>query len=177
MGDEVRRTQNGNNNAYCHDDEIAWFDWSLLKRHADVLRFTQMMIAQRVRRPNEHERRRLTLSQVLAAATCNWHGTRVNQPNWEDWSRTVALTVELKGAGLFVHLVFNAHTDALDFELPAPPNSHGDGTGWRRWIDTSLPSPDDIVLSEKAPPVPGAMYQVGPQSVVVLIREVENRKR
>jgi isoamylase len=175
MGDEVRHTQNGNNNAYCHDNEIAWFDWNLLKRHADVLRFTRMMIAQRVRRPNEHERQRLTLSQVIAAATCNWHGTRVNEPNWNDWSRTVALTVELKGAQMLVHLIFNAHDEALDFELPPPPDGKVARSPWRRWIDTSLPSPDDICVSEQAPPVPGASYRAGPQSVVVLISEIVGR--
>ncbi|HSI33245.1 MAG: glycogen debranching protein GlgX [Phycisphaerae bacterium] len=177
MGDEVRRTQKGNNNAYCHDSEIAWFDWSGLERHADVLRFVRTMIAQRVQRPDEHEKKRLTLNQVIAGATCHWHGTELNQPNWDDWSRTIALTVEQKGARRMVHLIFNAHDGALDFALPptpaGPDGKAGKAGGWRRWIDTSLPSPDDVVAVEQAAPVAGDRYRAGPQSVVVLISDLE----
>ena len=65
MGDEVRRSQRGNNNAYCQDNETSWFDWNLLPKHADVLRFVKLLIERRVMRDVEHERRRLSLQQVL----------------------------------------------------------------------------------------------------------------
>ena len=58
MGDEVRRTQHGNNNAYCHDDEANWFDWTLLEKHAEVHRFAKLLIARRTLRdtgPNASE--------------------------------------------------------------------------------------------------------------------------
>ena len=66
MGDEVRRTQHGNNNAYCQDNEISWFDWSLLEKHADVHRFVSLLIARRSLRDVEHERQRLSLNNFLA---------------------------------------------------------------------------------------------------------------
>src|SRR4029450_7867177 len=65
MGDEVRRTQRGNNNAYCQDNEISWFDWTLVKKHADLHRFVRLLNAHRRMRDVEPERQRLSLNQVL----------------------------------------------------------------------------------------------------------------
>ena len=67
MGDEVRRTQRGNNNAYCQDNETSWFDWTLLEKHADVHRFVSLLNARRVLRDVEHERQRVALNQLLRA--------------------------------------------------------------------------------------------------------------
>ena len=64
MGDEVRRTQRGNNNAYCQDNEISWFDWTLLEKHADVHRFVRLLIARRLLRDMERERQRVSLNQL-----------------------------------------------------------------------------------------------------------------
>lgn len=164
MGDEVRRTQAGNNNTYCQDNEANWFDWNLISRHADVLRFTQLLLERRGMRSIAHEQERLTLSQFIAGANKVWHGTRLNQPDWNDNSHTIALTVELKNAGIFAHLIFNAFHAPLDFELPASSST------WRRWIDTSLESPSDIMPWEDAPPVKGSMYRAGGRSSVVLFR-------
>src|ERR1700756_1853586 len=82
MGDEVRRTQRGNNNAYCLDNEISWFDWDLLKKHADVYRFVRMMVAFRARRDVVIERSRLTLNELLKQARIEWHGVALNRPDW-----------------------------------------------------------------------------------------------
>ncbi len=68
MGDEVRRTQGGNNNAYCHDDESTWFDWSLVEKHADVHRFVTLLAKRRLLRDTEHEQRRVSLTQLIAGA-------------------------------------------------------------------------------------------------------------
>src|SRR5579864_9150487 len=65
MGDEVRRSQCGNNNAYCQDNNTSWFDWNLLSKHAGVLRFVKLLIERRVIRDVEHERRRMSLTQAL----------------------------------------------------------------------------------------------------------------
>ena len=64
MGDEVRRSQHGNNNAYCLDNETSWFDWTLLSKHADVHRFTKLLMARRLLRDVEHERQRIELKRV-----------------------------------------------------------------------------------------------------------------
>jgi glycogen operon protein len=166
MGDEVRRTQGGNNNAYCQDNEANWFDWSLLKPHADVLRFFKLLSARRLLRGTEHERRRLSLNQLIQAANKAWHGVRLNQPDWSDHSRSVAFTAELRNEALLFYMILNAHCEPLEFELPLAGT--GRRTPWLRWIDTALETPNDIVPWEKAPTVSAANYRAESRSVVVL---------
>jgi glycogen operon protein len=165
MGDEVRRTQRGNNNAYCQDTAISWFDWTLLSRHADVHRFAKLLIGRRHLRYLGHERRRVSLNQFLREAQKAWHGVKLGQPDWSPWSHALAFGGELREQGLFLHLILNAYWEPLDFELPFV---HDGGDAWRRWIDTALDTPFDIVELQTAPPVPGRTYRAGPRSVVVL---------
>jgi glycogen operon protein len=166
MGDEMRRTQAGNNNAYCQDNETSWLDWTLLKKHADMHRFVKLLNARRLLRGTGHERERLSLNRLIAEANKTWHGARLNQPDWSDHSRSIAFNVELRPEKLVLHLILNAFWEPLDFELPPP----GDGRAgaWRRWIDTAQPSPDDIVPWEEAPALAGLTYRVEARSVVAL---------
>src|SRR5262249_39618870 len=90
MGDEVRRTQFGNNNAYCHDSPISWFDWTLLERHRDVHRFVSELINLRQTRDFVAEPATPTLRDLLDRASVEWHGIRVGQPDWSDQSRSLA---------------------------------------------------------------------------------------
>jgi glycogen operon protein len=168
MGDEVRRTQGGNNNLYCHDDERAWFDWSLLERHADVHRFAKLLLGRRLLRDVEHERRRVGLTDFLRQAKHAWHGVRLGRPDWGEHSHSVALGGELRDEGLAFHLILNAYREPLDFELPEAEGRDP----WRRWIDTSLAPPQDIVEWQSAPPVAEVSYRAGPRSVVMLYRGV-----
>jgi len=165
MGDEVRRTQRGNNNAYSQDNENSWFDWTLLRKHADVLRFVKLLTARRAVRDVEHERRRVTLTQLLQGATKSWHGVKLGQPDWSSWSHSLALEAELAQEGLQIQMLLNAYWEPLDFELPLVNG----GQAWRRWIDTALDPPHEIVEWRAAPPVSGRSYQAGARSVVVLI--------
>jgi isoamylase len=174
MGDEVRRSQRGNNNGYCHDDESTWFDWNLVEEHADVLRFVRLLNARRVLRDVEHEHGRVTLSDLLENATEAWHGTKVNEPDWSDESYSIALTSESRAERLSYHLVLNAYWEALEFELPT--TGVGGQPQWRRWIDTSLESPNDIVSWETATPVPGSKYTVAARSVVLLVASHQDGK-
>jgi glycogen operon protein len=166
MGDEVRRSQDGNNNAYCQDNELSWLDWSLLSRHADVHRFVKLLAARRSMRTTEYERSHLTLEKLLKASEHTWHGVKLGQPDWSSCSHTLALTGELAHDRLRFHLILNAYWEPLDFELP--PTTAGAGP-WRRWIDTALDPPQEIVEWQTAPPFPGSAYHAGPHSVVVLI--------
>jgi glycogen operon protein len=166
MGDEMRRSQGGNNNNYCHDDASNWLDWTLTTQHADVVRFVSLLCARRTLRTVEHERERLTLNELIRLAEKSWHGVKVDQPDWGDASHTMALTVQLKAESRYVHLMFNAYASALEFELPRIGDV--ETWPWRRWIDTSLASPQDIVPWEEAPPVRGDTYHVQSRSVVVL---------
>ena len=94
MGDEARRTQNGNNNAYCHDDETTWFDWGLLKRHQDVL-FVKEPIALRQGRELSIERANMTLNELLAQNYVEWHGVRLNTGGCGSESHSLAATMQL----------------------------------------------------------------------------------
>ena len=118
MGDEVRRTQGGNNNAYCHDNELNWFDWTLVAKHADVHRFVTLLNERRLLRSVEHERQRLSLAQLIQQAKKSWHGVKQGQPDWSPESRSVALQVEMKQERAVIYLILNAYWEPLDFELP-----------------------------------------------------------
>ena len=169
MGDELRRTQLGNNNAYCQDNEITWLDWTLLARHADMHRFVTLLNTRRLLRDVQHEHERLSLNQILREATKAWHGVELNRPGWRECSHSLALTAELKAERLLVHLILNAYWEPLDFALP--PMVEGGRGPWRRWIDTSLHTPEDIVPWPAAPSVSGHTYRTGARSVVVLFAE------
>jgi len=156
MGDEVRRTQNGNNNAYCQNNELSWFDWSLVDKHAGLLRFTKRLIAMRLQRDMSQAQFEMTLNQLLDRSTIHWHGVKMNAPDWSPNSHSIAITVESLGGKITMHFMLNAHKEALEFELPEPPP----GVQWKRWIDTSLASPDDICDRKEAKGFDGLKYKV-----------------
>jgi glycogen operon protein len=163
MGDEVRRTQGGNNNFYCHDNEANWFDWSLVERHADVQRLVKLLLARRLLRDVTHEEQRTSLTALIERANKAWHGVKLNRPDWGDGSHAIAFSAELKREGLLFHLILNGYWEPLEFDLPPVP----EGRPWRRWIDTSLPSPQDIVEWQTAPrtgsgPVQSSCFSRGP---------------
>jgi glycogen operon protein len=173
MGDEVRRTQSGNNNAYCHDNAISWFDWHLLEKHADVHRFVSLLNARRLLRDIRHEHQRLSLNQMIGQANKTWHGIRVGQPDWATESHSVAFEAVLEREQLRVYIVLNAYWKHLDFELP-PIASHA--SPWRRWIDTSADSPLDIFPWGEAPVLSDCSYRVAPRSVVVLFEKIGTQR-
>lgn len=166
MGDEVRRTQLGNNNAYCHDAEDNWFDWSLLKRHEDIHRFVKLLIARRLRRDASGLRQRMTLTELIAKGAKGWHGVKLDHPDWSSHSHSIAFSAELPQENVLVYFIFNSYWEALDFQLPEMTN--GQESSWRRWIDTTLPTPQDIVPWQDSPLVAEQTYQAGPRSVVIL---------
>ncbi|HXX58995.1 MAG TPA: alpha-amylase family glycosyl hydrolase, partial [Thermodesulfovibrionales bacterium] len=164
MGDEVRRTQFGNNNAYCQDNETSWFDWTLVEKQADLHRFVTLLNARRILRDTEHERQRMSLNQMIRQSKQAWHGTKLNQPDWSGNSHSVAFSAEILKEKMLFHLILNAYWEPLDFELP--PTASADP--WRLWIDTSLESPNDIVEWRSATSVSGFTYRAEARSVVVL---------
>ena len=175
MGDEVRRTQGGNNNAYCQDNATSWFDWTLLAKHADVHRFVSLLNARRVLRDVEHEEKRVALNQLLLQEDITWHGVKLGEPDWRNSSHSLAFTVRLTMDRTHYHTILNAYWEPLEFELP--PVADGGRHPWRRWVDTFLDSPHDIVEWEQAPAVPGRTYRAEPRSVVVLFADLEPERR
>jgi glycogen operon protein len=175
MGDEVRRTQGGNNNAYCQDNEISWLDWTLVDKHADVLRFASLLNARRLLRDVEHERQRMSLNHLIAQANKKWHGVKLGEPDWGDHSHSIAISLELRREALCVFLILNAYWAPLDFELPSA-SDYG-ARSWRRWIDTSLAPPEDVVPWQVAPAISVPRYRAGPRSVVMLFGDIEGVPR
>ena len=168
MGDEVRRTQHGNNNAFCQDNEISWFDWTLVGKHTDVHHFVRQLIARRLWGTAEPEQEHLSLNQLLRKGDRTWHGVKLGQPDWSASSRSLAFTVRAANEKLFFHVIINAFWEPLEFQLPPAGQANNP---WRRWIDTGLDSPQDIVEWEAAPQVVTPVYRVMPRSVVALFAQ------
>jgi isoamylase len=171
MGDEMRRTQRGNNNPYCQDNEISWLDWNLLKRYADIHRFVKLLVAFRGRRDVVIEGSPLSLNELLARAQLDWHGIGLHSPDWSDDSHSIAFTVSSLRHRFTIHAMVNAYWEPLTFELPADDKSQD--RRWRRWIDTALPSPDDISPWEEATNISQTTHVVASRSLVLLIDMVE----
>ena len=177
MGDEMRRSQRGNNNAYCQDNEVSWLDWSLLDRHRDLYRFAQKSIAHRLHWMGSGSQvsSELSLNELLRSAEIDWHGVRIGSPDWANDSHNIAFTLRSgrHRLPLWLHVMFNAYWEALDFDLPPIPATAV--AGWQRWIDTSLESPEDIMDPPAAPWVPGTQYRVAPRSLAALFVRTDAR--
>jgi isoamylase len=166
MGDEVRRTQRGNNNAYCQDTDLSWFDWGLLERHAGIHRFVKTLNEFRQRRDVVTEADTLNLNQLLGRAQVEWHGVALNRPDWSEHSHSLAFTLRSLHARFLLHGMLNAYWEPLTFALP-PLTAEGEQR-WRRCIDTARSSPDDIRRWEDAPVVAQTSYVVHPRSIALL---------
>lgn len=165
MGDEVRRTQLGNNNAYCQNNEISWFDWTLIEKHAPLHRFTKQLIALRLNRNLPIERLDITLNELLRQQRVEWHGVKLNSPDWGNESHTLAATVRLLSDQFSFHLMINAYWEALLFELPPLATDHH----WHCIINTAKPAPDDFCPPDTAPIIAESEYLVTARSIALLI--------
>ena len=176
-GDELGRTQRGNNNAYCQDNELSWMDWSLTLTNSGLLRFFRLLI--RFRRDHLILRRgTFSPSTRSASPQVEWHGVRLHRPDWSYESRSLAMHLHGQPDSRRAHservvradntdriyLIANAHWELHEFELPVVP-----GWEWVRAIDTSLDPPFDIADPDQAGiTIDSQRYVVNPRSVVVL---------
>ena len=173
-GDEFLRTQQGNNNAYCQDNEISWFDWDEAARNADMTDFWRKAI-QLTRRFPVLQRRKFPLAPDLhddRLPALTWFGTDLGAPRWNDPdARTIC--VRLDGASApsaagdyLLFVIMNADPDSQWVQLPAPR----DGKRWRRVADTSLPAGDDVMDAGREVLIdPGDHYIANPRSTVILV--------
>lgn len=161
MGDEVRRTQLGNNNAYCQDNEISWFNWNHIEKHGDLLRFVRQLIACRQECSLFHQENFWT---EPGGPEVIWHGVRLYQPDWSRDSHSLAFELVNPDTGEHIHVMLNAYWEPLEFEIPPLPAE----TSWKRMIDTSLPPPEDFCNPAVALKGKERSYCVQPRSVVVL---------
>lgn len=159
-GDEFRRTQGGNNNAWCQDDETSWHDWSRLDRERDIVRFTRGMIAFRRAHPV------LSKEAFYADADIHWFGPHGGLPRWTDpREKQFACQIHEDGQrSLF--LMFNAAVDAVEFVLPAVRP----GARWHAAVDTSREAPNDLIDAGNEPPCEDPRtYRLGPRSSGILL--------
>jgi glycogen operon protein len=166
-GDEVLRSQRGNNNAYCQDNALSWFDWRLAEANRDMLRFVRELIALRKRHPSLRRSRFLRGRPKPGQSRPDiaWHGERLDEPPWHDGgARTLAFTLAgiASGEGP-LHVVLNMSDAGLEVSLPDLP-----GFRWRRALDTALASPRDVTPPEEQAAVESDRYLAQPRSVVVL---------
>jgi isoamylase len=164
-GDEFGRTQQGNNNAYCHDTELAWVDWTLADAHPDLVRFTRTLLAQRRAHAAVRPRTHPTGDDdgPAVAPHVSWHGLRPGEPDWSDDSR---LVVAVRTVGTDAVLVAaNAGWQPLAPQLPAPP----DGLVWHRAVDTAAAAPADCYEPGTEPTVPAGPFPLPARCVAVLV--------
>jgi glycogen operon protein len=160
-GDEFGRTQRGNNNAYCQDNDISWVDWSLAEKNAGLLRFVKHMIALR--------RKHFAMSREQFVNRVSWHGMKIGDPDWTGQKRVLALQIQGVHGQSHLYVLFNAHWEWQKFELPA----HDGQRRWLRLVDTNLASPQDILEEKDAVPLrPADHYIAAPRSAVILIAGV-----
>ncbi len=167
-GDEVLRTQRGNNNCYCQDNELSWFDWTSTDSNAGMLRFTREMIVLRKRHASLRRSRFLTGRPTGGRAgmpDIEWHGARLGDPEWDNpGSRTLAYTL----AGIEqdepdIYVMLNMSPEGREMAIPAVP-----GRKWHRAVDTSRISPDDIVVPAEQTPLGSHACYVAGRTVAVL---------
>jgi isoamylase len=174
MGDEAGRTQYGNNNTYCHDNELNWFDWSLVEKNAELVRFAKQLIhfrkAHPVLRPNHHLRNMDYVGSGLP--DISWHGTRAWNADWSGTSRVLAFLLCGKHAreGTVqdddIYVAANSFWEGLEFEIPELPN----GRAWHVFVNTGAASPEDVWEPGKEPPLSNPRHLwVGARSVVILV--------
>jgi glycogen operon protein len=169
MGDEVRRTQKGNNNAYCQDNAISWFDWSLVDKNRDLFRFWKEMIAFRKRHATVRRPRFFTGDvNERGLADVSWHGCQLLDPDWQNPdSRALAFTLGGFDDEVDIHVMMNMHWEAQTFDIPSISSD-------RRWhlaIDTAQSSPHDIAGTGQEVLLTTPTYLVTDRSIVVLISQ------
>lgn len=174
-GDEFCRTQKGNNNAYCQDNDISWYNWSLLEQNKDVYRFVKEMIAFRLRHPGFMRPEFYTGREgsYNAIPDISWYNEKGESPDWDNIGYFLALRVDGSRAETLAdrddndfYIIFNASLDVQPFILASPPSKKE----WYRFLDTGLQPPNDILSAGNDKILPSQhTYPVKARSMVILI--------
>jgi isoamylase len=161
-GDEFRRTQRGNNNAYCQDNEVSWFDWSLLEPHKEIHRFARGMIAFRRTHPV------LRRETFYTDEDIKWFAPNGASPDWADQRQKSFACLILGRTEPDLFLLFNADTRSVDFSIPALPACKI----WRLAVDTSRTAPEDIFDPGKEPSLQGQIgHRLEARSSAILLTD------
>ncbi len=166
-GDEMLRSQGGNNNTWCQNNELGWIDWNLAEKYHDMVRFVRELIALRKRHQSLRRRHFLTGRKQpnCVLPDIEWHSEILGDPQWNDpQGRELAFTLAPRSPDdAVLHVMLNMGEQRLSFQLPQLPKGQ-----WRRALDTFLTAPEDILPPAEQPLVKGRTYRLAPHSVVVL---------
>ena len=174
MGDEIGRTKKGNNNTYCHDNELNWLDWDLLQQNSALFRFVKYCIAWRKAHPVLRNRQHFQNRDYVGSgyADITWHGTQAWQANWSNDIRTLAFMLcgkhALQGTveDNYIYVAMNMHWESHWFELPGLPS----GMHWHVFANTGCHPPDDCYQPGKEPLLPNQSgILLGDRSVIILL--------
>lgn len=171
MGDEVRRTQRGNNNAYCQDNDLSWFHWDEVDKQFDLWCFVRRLIyfVQHLQLFQQSD----VLEVIDYGKYCDrphlvWHGTELGEPDWSEDSLILAFSLQDPSAKEYLHVMFNAYWESLDFELPPLAQNQQ----WYRVIDTTIPLSKTVCDLEAVTLIKTPKYSVQARSCVVLIAKL-----
>lgn len=164
MGDEALKTQKGNNNAYCQDNEISWFDWNLVDKNGGMFRFVKKLIEFIKSHQVFQLEEMWKTSYHTRSANIIWHGVKLGKPDIAADSHTLAFTLNYPKAQESVHVMLNAFKESLNFEIP--PLHHD--SRWTQVVNTALSSPNDLLLPAEAPIIESKSIDVKEYSVIVL---------
>lgn len=174
MGDEIGRSKNGNNNTYCHDNELNWLDWKLLEKNADLFRFVKNCITFRKTHPVLRNPQHFQNQDYVGSgyADISWHGTQAWNADWSNHSRTLAFMLcgkHAKGGTAedsYIYVAMNMHYRPLHFEIPGlPPQMQ-----WHIFANTGCTSPEDSWEPGSEPVLENQQrILVGERSVIILV--------
>jgi len=177
MGDEMGRTQFGNNNTYCHDGDYNWLDWTLLESQSEIYNFCKNLVQFRHLHPTLRNRYHLSGRDYLGTGypDISFHGLSAWQPDWSSSSHTLAFMLcgkHARGGAAeddYLYVALNMHWDSHAFGLPHLP----EGVVWHVFANTGAAAPHDICTPGQEPALEGqAEFWMGPRSVAVLVGKV-----
>lgn len=161
MGDEIRRSQMGNNNAYCQDNPMSWMNWNLLVPNSHLHRFVKNLISFVRNKEIFKLEKILTTKEVVSGPHLMWHGTKPFEADWNNYSRSLAFSLSYPEYDEYLYVIMNAYWKGLSFELPALKNSKK----WRAFLDTSKSYPRDFADPRKTKALKHNLYKADPRSV------------
>ncbi|HNX24892.1 MAG TPA: glycogen debranching protein GlgX [Spirochaetota bacterium] len=173
-GDEFRRTQKGNNNSYCQDNEISWVNWDFLNSNREIFEFTKKMIEFRKNHPILRSTVFFTgtKSENYTAEDILWHGTEASPPDWDDDEPVIAALINGQYAeessysrDSDFYMIFNASDTDLVFKIPESPS----GKKWKLSINTEGKTGEDIFSSGSENSITSGTINAAKKSLIVLI--------
>ena len=173
MGDEVGRSQGGNNNTWCQDNQLGWMDWNHDNWDHELKEFVIKLISIRKQLPeffspdNIYECKKDNTKVKTSTFWIQWHGIKVNKPDWSDWSHTLGFSINKNNEGAAIWIGFNAYKESMLFDLPTPISP------WKKYIDTSILKTKNV---SKKPLANQSNVRIESNSLVLMVSSEYSKK-